>query len=169
MDERIVNKVANSKLIQIDLEDYIPKGPRKIIHVADWLFEGIVLKEVDFNQKITAHDWTQYQNTFVVIEPAEDAIVPNWAYLLLATKLSGIAQKIIVGTRQELEDSLLLESLEKADFSIYTKKQIIVKGCSKVSISNNAYAFLIHKLKPHVKSMMFGEACSNIPLFKHRN
>ena len=169
MDNVIVNKVANSKLIQIDLENFIPKGTRKLIVLSDWLFEGIILKEVDFTHKIVAHDWQQYQNAFVVIQPAEDAIVPNWAYLLLTAKLSGIAQKIVIGTCQELEDQLLLESIEKTDFSSYTKKQIIIKGCSKIPISNNAYALLIQQLKPLVKSMMFGEACSNIMLYKHRN
>ena len=169
MDHPIVNKVANSKLITIDLEDFIPKGQRKIINISDWLFEGIILKEIDFNRKIAAHDWEQYLHTFVVIQPATDAIVPNWAYLLLTTKLSGIAQKIVIGSRQELEESLLLESIKKTDFSDYTKKQIIIKGCSKTNISNNAYALLIQQLKPLVKSMMFGEPCSNIPLYKHRN
>ena len=169
MDKEIVNKVANSKLITIDLDCFIPKGQRNVIHLSDWLFEGIILKEVDFTHKIVAHDWQQYQNAFVVIQPAEDAIVPNWAYLLLTAKLSGIAQKIVIGTCQELEDQLLLESIEKTDFSSYTKKQIIIKGCSKIPISNNAYALLIQQLKPLVKSMMFGEACSNIMLYKHRN
>ncbi|MDO9262042.1 MAG: DUF2480 family protein [Flavobacteriaceae bacterium] len=169
MDKAIVNKVANSKLIQIDLEEFIPKGERKTIFLSDWLFEGIILKEIDFNQKIAAHNWQQYQNAFVAIHPAEDAIVPNWAYLLLTAKLSGIAQKILIGTRQELENQLLLDSIEKTDFSSYKSRQIIIKGCSKTPISNNAYALLIQQLKPLVKSMMFGEACSNIPLFKHRN
>ncbi|MDP2089206.1 MAG: DUF2480 family protein [Flavobacteriaceae bacterium] len=169
MADEIVNKVANSKLINIDLEDFIPKGRRKIIHLSDWLFEGIILKEVDFRNKIAEHDWKQYQDSFVLIQPAEDAVVPNWAYLLLTVKLTDIAQKIAVGTLQELEDILLLESIEKIDYSIYKEKQIIIKGCSNVVISNNAYSLLIQKLKPIVKSLMFGEACSNVPLYKQRN
>lgn len=169
MADEIVNKVANSKLITINLEDFIPKGQRKIIHLSDWLFEGIILKEVDFRNKIAAHNWEQYQDSFVVINPANDAIVPSWAYLLLTSQLTGIAQKIAVGTPQELEDILLLESLEKIDYTVYKGKQIIIKGCSNAVIANNAYSFLIQKLKPLVKSLMFGEACSNVPLYKQRN
>ncbi|MDP3352581.1 MAG: DUF2480 family protein [Flavobacteriaceae bacterium] len=168
MADEIVNKVANSKLINIDLVDFIPKGQRKIINLSDWLFEEIILKELDFRDKIATHDWEQYQNKFVVIQPAEDAIVPSWAYLLLTSQLTGIAQKIIIGTLQDLEDNLLLESLEKTDFSIYKDQQIIIKGCSDIPISNNAYSLLIQKLKPLVKSLMFGEACSNVPLYKQK-
>ena len=168
MNDIIVNKVANSKLITIDLSDFIPKGPKKIIYLSDWLFEGIILKEVDFRNKIEEHNWRQYQNLFVTIQPATDAIVPSWAYLLLTVKLTNIAQKIVVGTVQDLENLLLIESLEKTDFSIYKNQQIIIKGCSGITISNNAYSLLIQKLKPLVKSLMFGEACSNVPLFKQK-
>ena len=168
MDKEILNKVANSKLITIDLDCFIPKGQRKVIHLSDWLFEGIILKEVEFRAKIAKHDWTQYQNIFVVIHPAEEAIVPSWAYLLLTSQLTGIAQKIVVGTLKDLEDNLILESIEKTDFSRYKNEQIIIKGCSNIPISNNAYSLLIQKLKPLVKSMMFGEACSNVPLYKQK-
>lgn len=168
MNDEIVNRVTSSKLINIDLTDFIPKGQRKIIYLSDWLYEGIILKELDFRNKIEEHNWQQYQNSFVVIQPAKDAIVPSWAYLLLTSQLTGIAQKIVVGEFQELEDLLLIESLEKIDYSIYKEKQIIIKGCSNVVISNNAYSFLIQKLKPLVKSLMFGEACSNVPLYKQK-
>lgn len=168
MDKEIVNKVANSKLITIDLDCFIPKGQRKVIHLSDWLFEEIILKEVEFRAKIAEHNWEQYQHAFVVIKPAKDAIVPSWAYLLLTSKLTGIAQKIVVGTLQDLEDSLLLESIEKTDYSNFKNEQIIIKGCSNFPISNNAYSLLIQKLKPLVKSMMFGEACSNVPLYKQK-
>ena len=169
MNDEIVNRVANSKLINIDLVNFIPKGQRKIINLSDWLFEGIILKEVDFRNKIEEHNWQQYQNSFVVIHPAQDAIVPSWAYLLLTVKLTNFAQKIVVGNLQELEDLLLIESIEKTDFSGYKDQSIIIKGCSDISISNNAYSFLIQKLKPLVKSLMFGEACSNVPLYKQRS
>lgn len=168
MADEIVNKVANSKLINIDLVDFIPKGQRKIIYLSDWLFEGIILKEVDFRTQIAKHNWEQYQNSFVVIQPSEDAIVPSWAYLLLTSQLTNIAQKIVIGTLQDLEDLLLLESLEKTDFSVYKDQQIIIKGCSDILISNNAYSLLIQKLKPLVKSLMFGEACSNVPIYKRK-
>jgi hypothetical protein len=168
MADEIVNKVANSNLINIDLIDFIPKGQRKIINLSDWLFEGIILKELDFRDKISKHDWEQYQNKFVVIQPAEDAIVPSWAYLLLTSQLTGIAQKIVVGTLQDLENMLLIESLNKTDFSCYKGQQIIIKGCSDTPISNNAYSLLIQKLKPLVKSLMFGEACSNVPIYKQK-
>lgn len=169
MTNEIVNKVSNSQLITIDLEDFIPKGQRKTILLTDWLYDRIILKELHFRTKIVEHNWEQYQDSFVVIQPAEDAIVPNWAYLLLTSQLTSIAQKIVVGTPQDLEDHLLLEAIEKIDYSVYKNKMIIVKGCSKVAISNNAYALLIQRLKPIIKSLMFGEACSNVPLYKQRN
>jgi TATA-box binding protein (TBP) (component of TFIID and TFIIIB) len=166
MADEIINRVVNSKLITIDLADFIPKGPRKIIYLSDWLFENIILKEVDFRAKIATHDWQQYQGVYVVIVPAEDAIVPSWAYLLITTQLTSIAKNIIIGDEQDLEYSLLITSIEKFDFSIYKNGLIVIKGCSNFIISNNAYALLIQKLRPHVKSIMFGEACSNVPIFK---
>lgn len=168
MTDEIVNKVANSKLITIDLSDFIPAGQRKLIKLSDWLLDGIILKENDFRTKINAHDWQQYRDAFVAIQPAEEAIVPSWAYLLLTVQLSGIAQKVIVGTLHELETILLLESIEKMDFAIYKGKSLIIKGCSKAVITTNAYALLVQKLKPVAKSIMFGEACSNVPLYKQR-
>lgn len=168
MADEIVNRVANSKLITIDLEDLVPKGPRKIIQLADWLIEGLILKEEDFRAKIAEHHWHQYENTYVIIVPAADAIVPNWAYLLLTVQLTSIAKAVYVGFPEDLNDYLLIESLNQLDYSVYNNGQIIIKGCSNIAISNNSYAYLIQKLKPHVKSLMFGEACSNVPLYKLR-
>lgn len=166
MSDNIVNRVANSQLITIDLADYIPKGNRKSIYIVDWLYEGLILKETYFREKITQHDWSQYKDSYVAIHPTTDAIVPSWAYLLLTSNLTSIAKKIIVGNEQDLIDNLILESLDKTDFSVFKNKKIIIKGCSKYNISNNVYSLLIQKLQPIASSLMFGEACSNVPLFK---
>ena len=108
MADEIINRVTNSKLLTIDLVDFITEGPREIIHLSDWLFDGLILKEVDFRTKITKHNWQQYENTFVAIHPAEDAIVPSWAYLILTSQLVSIAKKIIIGNQQDLEDHPLI-------------------------------------------------------------
>lgn len=169
MADEIINKVANSQLITIDLSDFVPKGQRKSILISDWLYEGLILKEDFFREKIAQHNWAQYKDAYVALHPSSEAIVPSWAFLLLTVNLTSVAKKITIGTVQELEDLLLLEAIEKEDFSVYKNKKIIIKGCSKSSISTNAYGLIIQKLKPLVSSLMFGEACSNIPLYKNRN
>ncbi|MBS3993526.1 MAG: DUF2480 family protein [Bacteroidetes bacterium] len=168
MTDEIINRVANSPLITIDLADFVPKGDRKSIFITDWLYEGLILKEALFREKISSHNWAQYKDAYVAIHTTTDAIVPSWAYLLLTVNLTSIAKRITIGTVQEMEDSLLIEALEKTDFSVYKNKKIIIKGCSKFSISNNAYGLIIQKLQPIVSSLMFGEACSNVPLYKQK-
>jgi hypothetical protein len=166
MADEIINRVANSKLVTIDLEDYYPEGERLLLDIKDWLLEGLVLREKDFRQQASEHNWEQYQNCFVALNCSTDAIIPAWAYMLLSTYLEPYASKTVIGDLSNLETSIYQEIISKLDVSNFQDKPIIIKGCSNKPIPDNAYIQLTTKLKPFVKSIMYGEACSSVPLFK---
>lgn len=166
MADEIINRVANSKLVTIDLEDYYPEGERLLLDIKDWLLEGLVLREKDFRQQASEHNWEQYQNCFVALNCSTDAIIPAWAYMLLSTYLEPYASKTVIGDLSNLETSIYQEIISKLDISNFQDKPIIIKGCSNKPIPDNAYIQLTTKLKPFVKSIMYGEACSSVPLFK---
>jgi len=168
MQDEIVNKVAQSKLITFNLEDYYPKGNRMVLDIKDWLFEGFILREKEFRASVDAHDWSQYEGAYVAMHCTTDAIVPGWAYLLLSVKLSGIAKKAIQGSLVDLETSIYQSIIENIDVYEYQDKMIIIKGCSKKPVPPNAYLFLAERLKPVAKSIMYGEACSSVPLYKRK-
>ncbi|MEO9659946.1 MAG: DUF2480 family protein [Maribacter dokdonensis] len=168
MEEEIVNKVAQSKLITFNLEDYYPKGERMVLDIKDWLYEGFILKEKEFRAFVDAHDWSQYKDAYVAMHCSTDAIIPGWAYLLLSVKLSGIAKKAVQGSLVDLETSIYQSVIENIDISEYQDRLIIIKGCSKKPVPANAYLFLAERLKPVAKSIMYGEACSSVPLYKRK-
>lgn len=165
MDE-IINRVANSALEVFDLEDYYPNGTRTQIDIAQWLFEGILLREKDFREALKNHDWSQYQNHYVAIYCSTDAIIPAWASILVTTYISPFAQKIILGTIPELESAMYQDILSRLDFTSYLDKPVIIKGCSKKPVPESAYVLAVQYLQPFAKSIMYGEACSAVPLYK---
>lgn len=165
MDE-IINKVAESKLEVFDLEDYYPKGIRTQIDISQWLIEGFLLKEKDFREALKNHDWSQYQDQLIAIDCSTDAIVPAWSSILVAVQLAPFATKIINGTLEDLEASLYEELLSKIDYSAYKDKAVIIKGCSRKPVPMRAYVFAAHYLQPFARSIMYGEACSAVPLYK---
>ncbi len=165
MDE-IINKVANSVLEVFDLEDYYPNGIRTQIDISQWLLEGFLLKEKDFREALKNHDWSQYQNHFVAINCSTDAIVPAWATILVTTYVAPFAQKVVSGNLTELETALYQDILPTLDYSPYQDKPVIIKGCSKKPVPESAYIMAVQKLQPIAKSIMYGEACSAVPLFK---
>ncbi|MFY7957588.1 MAG: DUF2480 family protein [Flavobacterium macrobrachii] len=165
MDE-IINKVASSSLEVFDLEDYYPIGIRTQIDISQWLYEGFLLKEKDFREALKNHDWSQYQNHLVAIHCSTDAILPAWASVLVTTHVSSFAQKVVLGTINDLETSLYQEILSKIDYTQYQDKPIILKGCSKKPVPESAYIIAIQELQKVAKSVMYGEACSAVPLFK---
>ena len=165
MDE-IVNKVANSVLEVFDLEDYYPSGIRTQLDISQWLLDGFLLKEKDFREALKNHDWSQFQNHFVAIHCSTDAIIPAWASILVTVYLSPFAKKVVVGNFIDLETSLYQEILSTLDYSKYQDKPIILKGCSKKPVPESAYIMAIQKLQPFAKSIMYGEACSAVPLYK---
>ena len=162
----IVNKVANSGLINFDISDLIPKGTRKGIDLKDFLFEGLILREADFRQKISEINPEDYKEAYIYIYNSADAFIPLWAYFLITAKISGFAEKIISGNRETLETILLHDVIQSYDFSYLEGKRVLVKGCSHAFVSENSYVELVDRLRPVVKSLMFGEACSNVPIFK---
>ena len=168
MSEEIINRVANSKLVTIDLEDFYPKGERILFDISQWLLEGIVLREKDFREKANAHDWSLYKDCFVALHCSTDAIVPGWAYLLLSLHLAPFTSKVTVGSLEDLENVLFTEIIQQTDFLEYEDKPIIIKGCARKPIPENAYVLLAQKLQPIAKSIMYGEACSSVPLFKRK-
>ena len=165
MDE-LINKVANSALEVFDLEDYYPKGIRTQIDISQWLLEGFLLKEKDFREALKNHDWKQYENHFVAIHCATDAIITAWATILVTVYLAPFAKKVIAGSLSDLETSLYQEILPTVDYSIYQDKPVILKGCSKKPVPESAYIMAVQKLQPFAKSIMYGEACSAVPLYK---
>lgn len=168
MAEEILNRVANSALVTIDLEDVYPEGKRIQIDLKDWLFEEQILIEKDFRAKLNEHGWENYKNAFVAIACSVDAIIPSWAYLLISTFLEPFAKKIVVGDLNLLESVIFSEVIANFSLDEYKDKPVIIKGCSEKPIPDSAYTLLIQKLKPVVKSLMYGEACSNVPLFKKK-
>ena len=163
----IKNKVTDSGLINFDLSALIPKGKRIGIDLKDFLFEGLILKEKDFREKIAALNTENFEDSYIYIYNSADAIVPLWAYFLITAKLTEVAKKIVFGNREDLEVLLMHNAIQTYDFSEMNGKRVLVKGCSDQSIPENAYIELVEQLKPLVKSLMFGEACSNVPIFKN--
>lgn len=168
MKDEIINRVANSKLITVNLEDYYPKGQRVLFDIKDWLFEGFVLREKDFRTQVSEFDWSQYQDSYVALTCSTDAIIPGWAYMLISIQLEPFAKKVMIGNLETLETSIYQDVLNNLDISEFTNKPIIIKGCSKKPVPPNAYIMLANKLKPIAKSIMYGEACSSVPLFKNK-
>ncbi len=166
MSNEIVNRVANSQLKTINLEDFYPQGTRTSIDIKNWLFQELILKESEFREHLKNHNWEQYKNTYVALTCSCDAVIPSWAFMLITTYLSPFAKKIVVGDLITLETSIYYEII--ADFNIeeFINKPIIIKGCANKPIPETAYIQLIEKLQPIAKSIMFGEACSTVPLYK---
>lgn len=163
----IENKVAQSGLINFDLEEYYPKGERVLIDMTDFLFEGLILREKDFRERIKETDWSIYQDKFVAVTCTTDAIVPTWAYMLLAASLEGYAQKVVFGSLETLETVLFNDALKNIDVEDYRDQRVIIKGCSKYPVPESAYVELTSLLKPVAKSIMYGEACSTVPIYKN--
>lgn len=164
----IENKIANSGLITIDLEDLYPKGERVSYDIAQNLWQGLALKEKDFREFIKTNDWSFYQDKYVAIHCSTDAIIPTWAFMLLSTALQPYTKKIIFGSLEELENNLFSEVISNIKAEDYVDARVIIKGCSNLPVPTSAYVELTNKLMPVVKSLMFGEPCSTVPLYKKK-
>lgn len=169
MAEEIINKVANSGLITIDLEEYYPKGERVVFDIKPLLFQELILREKDFREYIKNNDWSVYQNKFVSVICSADAIVPTWAYMLISIALEPYAKKVVFGNLETLETVLFNEVLTKIDYESYKDQRIVIKGCSNLPVTTHAYVELANKLRPFAKSIMYGEPCSTVPLYKAKS
>ncbi|THD69404.1 DUF2480 family protein [Robertkochia marina] len=166
--EEIRNRVAESKLVTFDLEDHYPKGERVQLDISQWLYEGLLLREKEFRQSLKEVNWQSYQDAFVALHCSTDAIVPAWAYMLIATYLTPYAQKTVVGDPDHLETVIYQEVINDLDLEYLRDLPVIVKGCSNKPVPQNAYLFLLRKLQPIAKTIMYGEACSSVPLYKRK-
>lgn len=166
--EEIVNKVANSVLEVFDLEDYYQEGTRTTIDISQWLIEGFLLKEKDFREALKNYNWQQYQGQYVAINCTTDAILPAWASILVASYVAPFAKKVVLGNLINLESAIYQEEIAKIDFSQYQGKPVILKGCSKKPVPESAYIMAIQYLQTVAKSVMYGEACSAVPIYKSK-
>jgi hypothetical protein len=162
----ILNKVTGSGLITLDLEDYSPKEELVIYDLKQNLFMDLILKEKDFREFIKTHDWTIYMNKNVAITCSEDVLIPTWAFMLLTTKLQPFAKKIIFGNLQKLQETLFDEALNTIDLAKFEGAKVVIKGCSKGEVPTSVYVKITKLLMPIAQSIMFGEPCSTVPLYK---
>jgi len=168
MNGEIINRVASSNLVQIDMEDWYDHLQRRQFDLAEYLFKGLILKELDFRAALKLIDWTAYSNCHLAICCSADAIIPTWAFMLPATYASPYASSIIWGTVDQIDTILFDRWIEKLDIEKYRDQKVIVKGCSKFPVPISAYVAITAKLSSVVQSLMFGEPCSNVPLFKRK-
>jgi len=168
MESAIVNKVAESGLITLDLEKFIPQEEIVAFDITPFLFRGLILKEKDFRESMQSADWSKYSGKAVAVFCSADAIIPAWAYMLVSVMLSGIANTIYAGTPEELEKSLFLENLKKIETAEFTDKRVVVKGCGDKQIGVFAYLEITSLLQPFVKTLMYGEPCSTVPVYKRK-
>lgn len=165
----IVNKVAQSGLITIDLEELYPKGERVLFDIKNHLFQELILKEKDFREFLKSEDWSKYQDKYVAVYCSNDAIVPTWAYMLLTVHLEPFAKKVVFGDSEALETSLFTDVLGQLNISQYTDARVVIKGCSKLPVPKSAYVELSRLLRPVAKTIMYGEPCSTVPLYKKKS
>lgn len=164
--EEIINRVATSGIVSLDLEELYDPGERVLFDIKDQLFQGLILREKDFREFLKAHDGSWYSGKNVAIICSEDAIVPTWAYMLLAVQLQPFANTFVFGDLEALENKLFFDAVSQIDPEEYAGKRVVVKGCSKVPVPVSAYMEVTRKLRPFVQSLMFGEPCSTVPLYK---
>ena len=168
MEEVIRNKVAESGIITLNLEDFYPREEVVIFDIKDYLFMEMILKEKDFREALKQHDWQQYAGKTVGITCTADAIVPLWAYMLIVTYLQPVADFVAAGNAEELKKRLLLNNINAINTADYQDKRVVIKGCGDMGIGEEAYADITRVLLPVVKSLMYGEPCSTVPVFKKR-
>lgn len=166
--EAIINKVAQSGLITLNLEDFLPKQ-FMVFDMKDFLFMGLILKEKEFRQQLQNHDWNFYQQKEVVITCSADAIIPVWAYMLVSSFLEGVATGIVINSEEKGREAFLLKHIDQMDVMPFQDQRVVIKGCGDQPIPESAYALITFKLKPVVKSIMYGEPCSTVPVYKKKS
>ena len=169
IQENIINKVAQSGLVTLDPAQFYPQGERVVYDIKDNLFHGLMLREKDFREFVKEHDWAQYQDKLVAVTCSADAIVPAWAYMLLANRMAPYAKEVVFGDADVLETILFVKQIAKADLEQYRDQRIVLKGCGDTPVPISAYVELTKKLTPIAKSLMFGEPCSTVPIYKRKD
>lgn len=168
MSGEIVNKIAQSGLITLDLESFYPSEEIVEFDLKPFLFMEMILKEKDFRNELLQHNWDVYKDKMVAVYCSADAIIPYWAYMLVTSYLTPVASKIVFGNKEQVIKELMTENIRNTDTSLYTDKRVILKGCGKLGVTEFAYLEISKKLLPVVKTLMYGEACSTVPVYKKR-
>ena len=168
MAETFVNKVAESGIITINLEDYYPKDAVAIFDMKDYLFMGLILKEKDFRETLKTFDTATFQNKIVALTCSADAVIPMWAYMLVASLLQPVAKEIIFGNEIFTKENILLRNIASITADEYTDARVVIKGCGDLPIAEAAYIAITNKLRPVAKSIMYGEPCSTVPVYKKK-
>ena len=166
MEEPLINKVAESGLITLDLETYYPKGETAVFDLKDFLFMGMILKEKEFREALKTLDWEKYRDKNTAITCTADAIIPVWAYMLIASYLQPVAGELVMGDEKELQKTIFLKNISRVNVNEFKDQRIVVKGCGETAIGDFAYMEITKLLRPVVKSIMYGEPCSTVPIFK---
>ena len=169
IQENFVNKVAQSGLVTLDPASFYPEGERVVYDIKENLFMELMLREKDFREFVKQHDWAQYEGKNVAITCSADAIVPAWAYMLLANRMVPYAKEVVFGDLEVLETVLFVKSISNINAEQYRDQRLVIKGCGDVDVPVSAYVELTRKLTPVVKSLMFGEPCSTVPIYKKRD
>jgi hypothetical protein len=162
----IINRVANSPLVTFDLEEFYHTGERVLLDIADQLYEGLILREKDFRAWVKETDWSDYKGKNVAIWCSADAIIPTWAYMLITTRISPFAHIVVFGTLEDLEKAIYQNALSSVDPEKFRDKKVVIKGCGKYQVPESAYVEITRLLTPVASSIMYGEACSTVPLYK---
>lgn len=168
MSEVFVNKVAESGILTLDLEQYLPKEEIAVFDIKGYLFMELILKEKDFRAALQSLDWSVYEGKNVAVTCSADAIIPVWAYMLITVYLQPVAKEVFFGTEEEMKKALLLRNIAELSAADFTDKRVVVKGCGDVEIGPFAYLEATKKLRPVAKSIMYGEPCSTVPIFKKK-
>lgn len=168
MDDTIINKVALSPLLSIDLEEYYPKESIVTFDLKPHLFMELILKEKEFRAALQNHDWSQYKDKIVAVTCTADAIIPVWAYMLVASHLQPVAKDLVFGDAKTAVQQQFLKNIDSINVSEFADKRVVVKGCGDLPIGDFAYMEITKKLRPVVKSIMYGEPCSTVPIYKNK-
>ena len=166
MNEPFINKVAESGLITLDLETYYPKGETAVFDLKEYLFMSMILKEKDFRETLKKIDWSVYKDKDVALTCSVDAVIPVWAWMLVATYLQPVAKEIVMGDEKELHKTLFLKNILAIDTNEFTDKRVVIKGCGETPIGDYVYMEITKLLRPVAKSIMYGEPCSTVPVYK---
>ena len=168
MSEPIINKVAESGLVTLDMETYYPRGETAVFDMKDYLFMQLILKEKDFREALKNTDWSKYRNKNVAVTCTADAVIPVWAYMLVVSYLQPEAKEIIMGDEKELHKTLFIKNISTIDLNEFADKRVVIKGCGETPIADYVYMEITKLLRPVVKSIMYGEPCSTVPVYKKR-
>lgn len=168
MSEPFINKVAESGLISLDLAQYIPTNEIIVFDIKPYLFMELILKEKDFRASLMTIDWAQFENKIVGIFCSTDAIIPMWANMLIVANLSPFAKSVYFGDENKIRELVLIDEIQKIDATSFTDQRVVVKGCSDSPVGESAFIAITQKLRPVVKSIMYGEPCSTVPVYKKK-